>query len=236
MTANTVRELAIELTNVSKSYGNPGDDEPVFHALRDVGLSIPVGTLTTIVGPSGSGKSTLLGLMGLLDEPTSGQLVLAGHSTSIATESELCALRSTYLGFVFQAFYLMPHRTVIDNVMLGGLYRGLSRQERQRQATERLDMVGLGSKVANLAGTLSGGERQRTAIARALVGTPQILLCDEPTGNLDTRNGEAVVGLLTDLSTAGLSVVIVTHDPSIAALGDHQVHVIDGRVSGDGVN
>lgn len=227
--------LAFELTDISKAYGDNHGDEPTFYALRDVRLHIPAGGLTTIVGPSGSGKSTLLGLLGLLDRPTHGQLSVAGHDMTDASEKTRCALRARHLGFVFQAFHLMPRRTVTDNVMLGGLYRGLTRRQRQLEAVLRLDEVGIGHKCAERAETLSGGERQRVAIARALVGSPDVLLCDEPTGNLDSKNGRAVADLLVELARSGMTVVMVTHDPRIAELGDRTVSVRDGEVSGDGV-
>jgi putative ABC transport system ATP-binding protein len=222
-------DAAFALHGVTRTYGPASQ---AFHALRDVDVTIPYEAMTTVVGPSGSGKSTLLSLLGLLDRPTSGTLTVAGQDTTGASDRERGTLRASHLGFVFQAFHLMPHRTVLDNAMLGGVYRGLTRRQRQTEARERLEHVGLGTKSANLAGTLSGGERQRTAIARALVGSPPVLLCDEPTGNLDSVNGKRVVDILTDLAAAGTTVVLVTHDPTIAALGDCRLHVNDGRVSG----
>ncbi|MER7559979.1 ABC transporter ATP-binding protein [Nocardioides sp. NPDC126508] len=224
-------ELALELIGVSKSYGRPGGKEPVFEALRATDISVLRGAFTTIVGPSGAGKSTLLAQLGLLDVPTAGTIRVLGHELKPTDDRLRRYLRARYLGFVFQAFHLMSHRTVLDNTMLGGLYRGDSRRQRRVDALERLDQVGLGSKVNKPASTLSGGERQRTAIARALVGEPQILLCDEPTGNLDTKNSEAVVDLLGTLTAEGITVVIVTHDSAVAALGSQQLRVVDGQVS-----
>lgn len=233
-TTNLEQRPVYRLEGVSKVYGGTAEGDAPFTALDNVTMTIPDGAFTTIVGPSGSGKSTLLSLLGLLDRPSSGAISIDGIGLGEAKERRRCAMRSSHLAFVFQAFHLMQHRTVMDNVMLGGLYRGLNRAERQRQAGLCLEQVGLGSKTTNLASTLSGGERQRTAIARALVGEPRILLCDEPTGNLDTRNGEAIASLLTELSQSGITIIMVTHDPAIAALGNHKVHVIDGKVSGDG--
>ncbi|MGN6253345.1 MAG: ABC transporter ATP-binding protein [Marmoricola sp.] len=224
---------AYRLDGVSKVYG--GDRGGArFVALRDVSLRIPEGAYATVVGPSGSGKSTLLGLLGLLDQPSSGTICVAGWSMSEANEKIRCRMRAQHLAFVFQAFHLMQHRTVLDNVMLGGLYRGLDRGERRAQAHARLAQVGLSAKADKRAGTLSGGERQRTAIARALLGSPSVLLCDEPTGNLDSANGRAVVALLGELHASGITIVLVTHDEHIAAQGDHRISVVDGQVRGDG--
>lgn len=228
--------FAFELSGVAKTYGTPGGATPPFDALKEVELSIPHGSLTTIVGPSGSGKSTLLGLLGLLDRPSSGELIIAGESTADLSERRRCLLRARHLGFVFQAFHLMPERTVVDNVMLGGIYRGLNRRERRDEAERLLVDVGLAGKARQRAATLSGGERQRVAIARALVGRPGILLCDEPTGNLDSRNGERVVNELQRLATTGITVVLVTHDQAVAGLGNHRIRVKDGLVSSDGAH
>ena len=224
---------AFELAGLSKVYGGlRGGPETL--ALRDVNLTIPSGLLVTIAGPSGSGKSTLLGLLGLLDQPTSGTIRVAGESATEAHEPARCQLRAMNIGFVFQAFHLMQGRSALENVMLGGLYRGMRRTERADEAIHRLEQVGLGGKARSYARTLSGGERQRVAIARALLGSPKILLCDEPTGNLDSSNGGAVVEILKDLPTSGVCVVVVTHDNDIARLGDQQIRVVDGVVTGDG--
>lgn len=227
------RTAAFELEDVTRVYGNTSSTEPQFLALRQVCLSIPAGAFTTIVGPSGSGKSTLLGLLGLLDRPSEGRVTIAGHETAHLSERDRCRLRAVHLGFVFQSFHLMQDRTVLENVMLGGLYRGLTRRQRQLESSERLADMGLADKLTNRAATLSGGERQRVAIARALVGSPDILLCDEPTGNLDSTNGELVVAALRTLADQGITVVMVTHDPAIAAMGNHRIQVRDGRVNAD---
>lgn len=225
---------AFELTDITKAYGDLNGRRPIFTALRDVTLRIPIGGLTTIVGPSGSGKSTLLGLLGLLDRPTRGTIRVLDRDASGVGERGRCRLRAQHLGFVFQAFHLMHRRSVLDNVMVGGLYRGLRRAERADESLRRLETVGLQHKADVRAETLSGGERQRVAIARALVGSPQVLLCDEPTGNLDSANGKAITDTLLQLAHSGTTVIMVTHDPLIAALGDRTVRVRDGGVTGDG--
>lgn len=223
-----------ELDGVCKVYGGARPGEPSFTALSDASFTIADAGLVTIVGPSGSGKSTLLGLLGLLDVPSAGQIQIAGLAVDSDNERHRCALRAALIGFVFQSFHLMDRRTVLENVMLGGLYRGLSRSECERQALHQLERVGLEAKSQTKAGTLSGGERQRTAIARSLIGNPEVLLCDEPTGNLDSANGASIVRLLDELNGSGITVVIVTHDQQIAARGTQQILVRDGRVSGDG--
>jgi ABC-type lipoprotein export system ATPase subunit len=228
----TEQPAAFELRDVGKTYESKSG--PGFSALRNVSITIPQGSFTTIVGPSGSGKSTLLGLLGLLDRPTTGEVYLAGHPTVRSREKARCRLRSVHLGFVFQSFHLMTRRSVLENVALGGLYKGLPHSRRLSEARLRLDTVGLSQKESNLAGTLSGGERQRVAIARALVGGPPILLCDEPTGNLDSTNGQAVVHLLRQLADEGTTVVVVTHDLTIAEQGRHRISVLDGLVAEDG--
>lgn len=224
MTASTD---AFRLESVGRVFGPRNG--PRFEALTDVSLSIPGNRLTTIVGPSGSGKSTLLSLLGLLDTPSRGELYVGGSPTFGASERERCVLRATMFGFVFQAFHLMARRTVLDNVALGGLYRGLPYAQRRAEALASLETVGLAEKAGNHAATLSGGEKQRVAIARALVGAPPILLCDEPTGNLDSANGRAILELLLRIAAAGSTVIVVTHDMSIADKGDYRISVRDGR-------
>ncbi|MCF6378166.1 ABC transporter ATP-binding protein [Nocardioides KLBMP 9356] len=204
-----------------------------FEALRDAAFDIPSGSLTTIAGPSGSGKSTLLSLLGLIDRPTSGEIVVDGVPTATASDKFRTQLRATKMSFVFQSFHLMSSRSVLENVMLGGLYSGLSRAARMERAADRLARVGLESKARKTVATLSGGEKQRAAIARALVADPQILLCDEPTGNLDSKNSGAIVELLVELQSGGLTLVMVTHDPSIARVGSVQLRVKDGEVRRD---
>ncbi|MFZ5850235.1 MAG: ABC transporter ATP-binding protein [Actinomycetota bacterium] len=204
-------------------------------ALRSVDLDVLSGELMTISGPSGSGKSTLLNILGLLDRPTSGRFELLGLDMSRSTDKARSDVRAQSLGFVFQAFHLMGRRSVVENVMLGGLYRGLPRRERVDRSRAAIDRVGLTHRLGARAATLSGGERQRVAIARALVGDPPILLCDEPTGNLDSTNSTAIADLLKGFYAQGIALVIVTHDPVVAALGGRRVAVRDGVVSGDTV-
>jgi putative ABC transport system ATP-binding protein len=200
-------------------------------ALRPVSLSIEAGELVSIAGRSGSGKSTFLNVLGLLDRPSGGGYFVRGVDVAGLTEAELTALRARQFGFVFQQYHLMPDRTALENVELGLLYRAAPRAERRAQAREALGRVGLEHRLDALPATLSGGERQRVAIARALCQRPRILLCDEPTGNLDHENSENIVGLLRELHRDGLTVVIVTHDPAIAERMPRQLRMHDGLVT-----
>lgn len=225
--------LAIEARDLHKEYSTRGGLTP-FLALQGVSLEVPVGSFATISGPSGSGKSTLLSILGLLDRPTRGHLSVLGIPASGLKESSRTRVRATYLAFVFQSFHLMPHRSAVDNVALGGLYRGLSVDERAEQAIAALERVGLGTKSMQRAVTLSGGEQQRLAIARALVGGPRILFCDEPTGNLDSLNSAGICELIRELHQQGLTILLVSHDPAVARLGDQQIEVRDGYAIGDG--
>lgn len=223
--------VVARLRGVSKRFdgGAPVD------ALRAVDLDVLAGELMTISGPSGSGKSTLLNILGLLDRPTSGSFELLGLDMSRSTDQVRSSVRAKALGFVFQAFHLMDRRSVLQNVMIGGLYRGIPRRERADRSRAAIDRVGLTHRLGARASTLSGGERQRVAIARALVGDPSILLCDEPTGNLDSTTSTAIAHLLKGFCPQGIALVIVTHDPAVAALGGRRVAVRDGVVSGDTV-
>lgn len=216
----------VELSGVWRTYGL---EAPV-HALREVDLRILPGDWLAIVGPSGSGKSTLLNVIGLLDRPTSGTYLLHGNDVADFDDLTRAGLRARYLGFVFQAFHLLPHRSVIENVMLAELYRGERRQGRRERAAAALDRVGLSARSDFLPSRLSGGERQRAAIARALVGEPSLLLCDEPTGNLDTASSDAVLQLFAQLSADGLTLAVITHDPNVAALAQRRVRMVDGRL------
>lgn len=218
----------MEVIGVGRSYGSP----PVT-ALAGVNLTIESGEFVAIVGASGSGKSTLLNLIGTLDRPSSGRVVIDGVDTTALSDVELSALRSRRIGFVFQQFHLRDGVTALENVADGLLYRGTPRAERRRRAIVALERVGLAHRLTHLPHQLSGGERQRVAIARAVIGDPPLLLADEPTGNLDTRSGNSVVELLHSLHGAGTSVVVITHDTALAARLPRRVSISDGVVVSD---
>jgi putative ABC transport system ATP-binding protein len=206
-------------------------DGLIVQALRGVTLSIEVGDYVAIAGPSGSGKSTLMHLLGGLDRPTSGRLWLLGREVSDLSAADLAALRNQVIGFVFQSFHLLARTTARDNVALPLIYRGIRRAERRRRAEEILERVGLAHRMGHKPNQLSGGEQQRVAIARALVTEPSVLLADEPTGNLDSASGEAVLALLEELNAErGVAVAIVTHDHAIAARARRRVSMLDGEI------
>lgn len=217
----------LELRDVTRTYPGP----PPVTAVRDCCLSIDSGDLVTVSGPSGSGKSTLLHLMALLDTPSQGQVLLAGIDVTTLSEVERTRLRGTRIGLVFQQFHLMAHRSVLDNVMLAGLYTGLGLADRRERAMAAIQRVGLGHRPGQRVGTLSGGEQQRVAIARALASGADVLLCDEPTGNLDSQRSAAIIDLLSTLNDEGHTLVIVSHDPDVVAIGRVQFHVLDGEVA-----
>lgn len=218
----------VSLTDVTRSHGTP----PVL-ACAGVTLSIQRGEFVAIVGPSGSGKSTLLNLMGTLDRPSSGVAVIDGADVHSLTDRELSAVRAHRIGFVFQQFHLSDGVGALDNVADGLLYTGMRRTERRERASRMLERVGLGNRLGNRPSQLSGGERQRVAIARAVVGEPALLLADEPTGNLDTASGAAVVDLLRELNDDGTTVVVITHDTELAERLPRRVTIRDGRVVAD---
>ncbi|WP_432501153.1 ABC transporter ATP-binding protein [Kineococcus arenarius] len=222
---------AVEAVDVTRSYSF-GDGE--VQALRGVSFTIAHGEYAAIVGPSGSGKSTLMHLLGCLDRPTSGTLRVGGRDLRELSDTDLAELRNRHIGFVFQAFQLLPRSSAVDNVALPLLYRGVKAAERRELAAQALRSVNLGHRLGHRPTQMSGGEQQRVAIARALVGEPRILLADEPTGNLDTRNGAEVMRILEKLNTErGVAVVLVTHDDEVASRARRQVRVRDGLVESD---
>ncbi|MCJ1679113.1 ABC transporter ATP-binding protein [Streptomyces sp. APSN-46.1] len=214
----------MEFRQVGLTYPGP----PPVPAFRPCNLTVRRGDFVTVVGPSGSGKSTFLNIAGLLDAPTHGTYLLDGIDTGALKDADRTALRGRRIGFVFQSFHLLPHRSALENVLLAMVYNGVPRNERARRARAALVRVGLGHRIDALPTRLSGGERQRVAIARALVARPSLLLCDEPTGNLDTKNAETVLALLAELHTEGMTVVVITHDPVVAARAARRVTIRDG--------
>jgi len=220
-------EAIVTLRGVSRDY--PGG----VTALRDVDLDIDRGEMVAIVGPSGSGKSTMLNVMGTLDRPTSGEVVIDGFDVAGLSDRELSALRARRIGFVFQQFHLAPGVPALDNVADGLLYTGASLRQRRERAARALKRVGLGHRLTHRPHELSGGEKQRTAIARAVVGEPTLLLADEPTGALDSRSGESLMRLLTELHSSGTTIVVITHERVVAAYLPRQVSMLDGRVVSD---
>lgn len=219
----------IELTDVGCRYGT----EPPVIALRNIDLTVRAGEWVAVVGPSGSGKSSLLNILGCLSHQTSGTYRLRGYDVATLTDRQRAGLRSRHIGFVFQSFHLLAHRTVLENVMLAELYCREPRAGRADRAREGLTSVGLADRVDFLPTRLSGGERQRVAIARALLHKPELMLCDEPTGNLDSATTTGILGLLGALNDRGLTIVMITHDADVAARAERQIRLIDGRIRTD---
>ena len=205
-------------------------------ALRGVSMVIRKNEFVALMGPSGSGKSTLMNLLGCLDTPTSGQYFLNGHDVSKLDDNSLAEIRNKEIGFIFQTFNLLPRSTALENVMLPLVYAGFSKTERAEQATRALVSVGLGDRMNHKPNELSGGQRQRVATARALVNNPSLILADEPTGNLDSKTSDEIMGLLEEIHQAGNTIILVTHEESIARYAHRIVRLIDGQIASDNKN
>jgi macrolide transport system ATP-binding/permease protein len=217
----------LELRKIGRSFGS----DPVVEALVDIDLTLERGDWLSITGPSGAGKSTLLNIIGCLDRATSGAYLIDGIDTTALTDNERAGLRSQRIGFVFQSFHLLPYRTVLENVMLAEVYRKQDHKDRESRAMAAIKRVGLGHRANFLPLKLSGGEKQRVAIARALVSSPSLLLCDEPTGNLDSANSASILDFFAELNREGLTLAIVTHDPNVADRASRKVRIVDGRLT-----
>jgi macrolide transport system ATP-binding/permease protein len=220
-------DRVLQLRSIGKVFGS----EPAVRALEEVDLSVERGEWLSITGPSGAGKSTLLHIVGCLDRPTSGTYLFEGIDTASLSDNERAGLRSRRIGFVFQNYRLLPYRTVLENVVLAEVYRNQSRRGRVARARDAIERVGLSHRINFLPTKLSGGEQQRVAIARALVGSPSLLLCDEPTGNLDSKTSASILDLFKKLNREGLTLVVVTHDENVANRASRRVHIVDGRLS-----
>ncbi len=216
----------IELKGIWRRFGT----DPPFDALVGVDLAVQRGEWLAIAGPSGSGKSTLLNIMGLLDIQTAGTYHFNGIEVAGLKDQQRAGLRSRAIGFVFQAFHLIAHRTVLENVMLADIYRKYPRSERSERALAALTQVGLSRRADYLPTRLSGGERQRAAIARAIMGSPRVLLCDEPTGNLDSATTASILDLFGELNRSGLTVVTITHEADVAQRANRQLRIVDGKI------
>jgi len=225
-----MNEHVIRIESLSKSYETSAGPFP---ALKEVNLNISTGDFVAIMGPSGSGKSTFMNILGCLDRPTSGRYLLDGHDVSLLGKDELALLRNRSIGFVFQGFNLLPRMSLLDNVALPLIYCGKERDERRKIAGELLTRVGLARFEESMPNKISGGQQQRVAIARALINHPRLILADEPTGNLDSRTGEEIMGLFDELNREGITIVLVTHEDDIADHARRQVRFLDGRVISD---
>jgi len=217
----------LQLEHVGRTFRMDGI---AVHALRDVTVSIAAGEMVAIVGPSGSGKSTLMNILGCLDRPTDGRYAIAGREVGTLTDDQLAALRSRTIGFVFQSYNLLPGTTALENVATPLLYQGVGRGERRRRAEAALERLGLSDRLGHEPTQLSGGEQQRVAIARALITDPEVILADEPTGNLPVHQGEEVMAILQQLNAGGRTIVLITHNPDVARVAGRRIHLRDGEV------
>lgn len=223
--------MMIDIQHLNKSYWADKTEVPV---LKDVCFTVEEGEYVSIMGPSGSGKSTLMNIIGCLDVPSAGTYLLNGESVSEKSDSEMSKLRNSTIGFVFQNFNLLPRETALENVALPLLYGGVGRRERTERARQALEDVGLGERLTFFPTQLSGGQKQRVAIARAMVGKPKLLLADEPTGALDTASGKQIMELFRELNKQGVTIVMITHEPEIAAYADRTLYIRDGQLSEGG--
>lgn len=223
--------MMIEMQHLDKSYWADKTEVPV---LKDICLSVKEGEYVSIMGPSGSGKSTLMNIIGCLDVPSAGTYLLNGEDISEKSDKDMSKLRNSTIGFVFQNFNLLPRETALENVALPLLYGGVGRKERTERARVELEKVGLGDRLSFFPTQLSGGQKQRVAIARAMVGKPKLLLADEPTGALDTASGKQIMELFRELNKQGVTIVMITHEPEIAAYADRTLYIRDGELSEGG--
>ena len=224
--------MIVQLENVFKSYSQGREPVPVLH---DISMTVDQGEYIAIMGPSGSGKTTLMNLLGCLDVPTSGKYLLEGQDIGSLSDDALADIRNQSIGFVFQNFHLLPKMTALDNVALPLLYRGVPLKERRTRAEAALKLMGLGERMDFYPNQLSGGQQQRVAIARAIVGGPKLLLADEPTGALDTASGTQIMDIFRRLSQRGITIIMITHEHSIAQCADKIYHILDGRLYTNGI-
>ena len=227
-------DSVVRVEAVTKTY-HLSDDAPPVHALREVSVNVPRGQYMAVMGPSGSGKSTLMNILGCLDRPSSGRYILDGHDISVMPDEPLSQMRGKLIGLVFQAFNLVSQLTVAENVEVPMFYQGIHRHERRKRATKVLQHVGLADRMDHRPGELSGGQQQRVAVARALVNDPSILMADEPTGNLDTATGEAILAMFDELHRDGLTIIMVTHDDSVAERCQRVLRLRDGEIERDDI-
>ncbi len=226
------QQTVADLRRITKTYFKP-DGSVLVEALREVDLLIETGQYLAIMGASGSGKSTLMNILGCLDQPTAGSYLLDGRDVSSMEDNELSQVRREKIGFVFQAFNLISQLNAIENVEVPLFYHGVHRRERHRRAAEQLEAVGLGDRLTHRPPELSGGEQQRVAIARALINNPSIIMADEPTGNLDSKTGAAILGLLAELHQRGMTILVVTHDSRVADQCQRIIQLADGEIESD---